>query len=170
MGAKKTMENCHSLCLSPSIWRRREDEVDLCPTSVIGFGSKDGARPGLLRVEIAWSRSWTCLGPCPAVALSLGTGGWGGGGGGEQLFHLSSCTIFCPGCWSCGKTKGVKAQARPRGRAVSFSWLHPGHCGQSRNGRSQRVQILPCSINNQAVSWAPIPDGSPLPPDASCPC
>lgn len=116
MGAKRTMENCHSLCLSPSVWRQREDKVDrapiLLPHPSHWIWIEGWSDAQMQRTEIAWGQKWDVVRALPRCCSEPGdSGGWGGHFG--RHFHLSSCMIFCPGCRACGGTEGVAEQAWP---------------------------------------------------------
>lgn len=112
-------------------------------------------------------RSGTLLGPCPAAALSLGTPGVGGGHFGQD-FHLSSCMIFCPGCRASARTEGVAEQAWP-GHGCELQLAAPGTLWAKQKRKEPVGPASARAINDQAISWAPIPDGSPLPPETPCP-
>lgn len=69
MGAKKTVENCHSYAFDPQFGgeerKRWTGPPSFCRTSVTGFGSKDGARPRLPRVGITWEQKWNAFRALP---------------------------------------------------------------------------------------------------------
>lgn len=83
VGAKRTMENCCSLCLSPSVWRQREDKVDRAPILLPQLshwiwieGWRDAQR---LRTEIAWRQKWDVVRALPRCCSEPGDSGGGGG-------------------------------------------------------------------------------------------